>query len=382
MNKRLFIVVNVDRFLLSHRLPVALAAAEAGYDVHIVTKDTGLRAEIESHGLKFIDVPFDRTGTNPFHELKCVLRLWRLYRSYKPDVIHHVSLKACLLGCLAAKLSGRKRVVNAISGFGYSFTGGRDGLVQKALRCVMPVAFKSRNFHYIFQNPDDAEQFRRMRYAREYHIHIIKGSGVDLREFAHSPETAKPKVRVILPARMLYDKGVMEFIEAAELIRDKAGDSAEFVLAGNCDTQNPAGIPESVLRGKMDGGYIRWIGFCDDMYSALKESDIVVLPSYREGLPKSLIEACAVGRPIVTTDAIGCRECVDDGWNGYIIPVKDPCALAEKMQHLISDRPERERMGNNGRLLAEREFSIDNVVEKHLDIYNRLHDSSRLSVYL
>ncbi len=372
MKQRLFIVVNVDRFFLSHRLPVALAAAEAGYEVHIVTKDTGLRGEIESHGLRFIDVPFERTGTNPFHELKCILRLWHLYRTCKPDVIHHVSLKASLLGCMAAKLSGCKRVVNAISGFGYNFTDGRNGLLQRVLRCIMPIAYKSRKFHYIFQNPDDVEQFKNMHYAPEHHIHLISGSGVDLREFAHHPETAKPKVRVILPARMLYDKGVMEFIEAAERIRDKVEYSAEFVLAGSCDMQNPAGIPEVVLRGKTDGSYIRWIGFCDDMYSVLTESDVVVLPSYREGLPKSLIEACAVGRPIITTDAIGCRECVIDGWNGYIVPVKEPSALAEKMLHLISDRPERERMGNNGRLLAEREFSIDNVVEKHLDIYNRL----------
>jgi hypothetical protein len=165
MPKNLFIVTNVDWFFLSHRLPIALAAQKEGYAVTIIAKNTGKKDEIESHGLQFIDIPFDRSGSNPFHELKCILLLYRLYKKNKPDIIHHVTLKAALLGCIAAKLSGRKNVVNAISGFGYNFTADRDGFKQKIIKNGMKWAFKSNSFHYIFQNPDDINQFVQLEYV-------------------------------------------------------------------------------------------------------------------------------------------------------------------------------------------------------------------------
>jgi len=165
MPKTLFIVVNVDWAFLLFRLPIALAALKENYQVTIITRNTGKKAEIESYGLHFIEVPFDRSGTNPLHELKCILHLFHLYLKNQPTIIHHVTLKAALLGCLAAKLAGQKHVVNAISGWGYNFVEGRDGIKQKIIKQMMKLAFKSKSFHYIFQNPDDVLQFSQLGYV-------------------------------------------------------------------------------------------------------------------------------------------------------------------------------------------------------------------------
>lgn len=372
MNKALFIVVNVDWFFLSHRLPIALAAKEKGYTVTIVSKDTGKREEIEALGLRFINVDFERSGANPLHEFRCIKILYKIYKSEKPDIIHHVTLKASLLGCLAAKLSGIKRVVNAISGFGYNFTDERTGIKQRIIRTMMNMAFKSKKFHFIFQNPDDINQFMKFNFVSESQIHLIKGSGVDLNKFTYEKPISKEKVQVILPARMLYDKGIIEFIQAAKKIKDKVVDKAEFVLVGDCDTINLSGIKEEDIKREIDVPFLNWIGFKKDIFSVIKNSDIVVLPSYREGLPKSLIEACAVGRPIVTTDVEGCRECVIEGYNGYLVPAKNIETLSEKMEDLINDPEKRTRMGLNGRILAEKNFSIDSVIREHLRIYKDL----------
>lgn len=372
MKKALFIVVNVDWFFLSHRLPIALAAKEKGYRVTIVSKDTGKREEIEALGLRFINVEFERSGANPLHELRCIKILYKIYKLEKPDIIHHVTLKASLLGCLAAKLSGIKRVVNAISGFGYNFTDERTGIKQRIIRTMMNMAFKSKKFHFIFQNPDDINQFMKFNFVSESQIHLIKGSGVDLNKFTYEKPISKEKVQVILPARMLYDKGIIEFIQAAKKIKDKVVDKAEFVLVGDCDTINLSGIKEEDIKREIDVPFLNWIGFKKDIFSVIKKSDIVVLPSYREGLPKSLIEACAVGRPIVTTDVEGCRECVIEGYNGYLVPAKNIETLSEKMEDLINDPEKRTRMGLNGRILAEKNFSIDFVIREHLRIYKDL----------
>ena len=165
MPRSLFLVINVDWFFLSHRLPIALAALKEGFSVTVITKDTGKKTEIESYGLHFIDFPFERSGSNPLYEIKCILSLIKIYKKNNPDIVHHVTLKAALLGCMAAKLARQKNVVNAISGFGYNFTDGRDGIKQKITAAVMKLAFKSDSFHYIFQNPDDISQFSQLGYA-------------------------------------------------------------------------------------------------------------------------------------------------------------------------------------------------------------------------
>ena len=365
---KIVFVTNVDWFFISHRLPLALHAIKEGNKVYLLTADTGKKTEIESYGIKFINVPFVRSGSNPFHELKCVLILRKLYKQIKPDFIYQVTLKASLLGSLAAKLCGQKNVVNAISGLGYNFIDGRDGLLQKTIKLVIRLAYKSKNFSFIIQNPDDLAMIKRLNLVPEENVFLIKGSGIDLKEFYYKNPIENNKVRILFPARILIDKGVMEFLNAAKLIREKVNERAIFILAGSCDNNNLAVLKEEILLDYLEDGYIEWIGYQQKMFDVYVNSDIVVLPSYREGLPKSLIEACAVGRPIITTDVPGCRECVVDGYNGYLVPAKDIEKMSEYLLKLIGDSELRKELGLNSRKLAEREFSIDKVIEKTFSI--------------
>ncbi|MCD7969898.1 MAG: glycosyltransferase family 4 protein [Alistipes sp.] len=366
--KELYIVVNVDHFLLSHRLPVALAATK-DYRVTIVTKDTGHRKEIESYGLNFIDIPFERANAGILHELKCLFKLYKIYRKAPDPVLHHVTMKAIVFGSIAARLAGRKKVVNAVSGFGQSLeqTGG---FKSKVARKAVLFSLKYRNNRFILQNQDDIRLLESLGITSAKFL--IKGSGVDLNEFSCHPETVKEKVRVVMCARMVTTKGVVEFINAAKKIKPFVGEKTEFILAGTCDTVNPNGIQEEELRKMLDDPYIKWLGHVKDVNKLLRDSDIVVLPSYREGLPKSLIEGCAVGRPIITTNTTGCRECVIEDHNGYLVPVRDVDLLADRMRELIEDKDKRAQFGRNSRVLAEKQFSIEDVIEAHLKIYHEM----------
>ncbi len=372
MKHKLFIVSNTDWAFLSHRLPIALAAVDNNFDITILTKDSGRRKEIESYGFNFIEIPFNRSINNIFHEIKCIALLYLAYLKYKPDVIHHVYLKACIFGSIAAKLVRKKEVINAICGLGYTFTNNRRGIKQIIMKLLIKMALTSKKFHYIFQNPDDILDFQKLNLFSNDQIHLIKGTGIDLKKFTYQHEPIKKKIRFILPARMLYDKGVEEFVNAAKKIKKEVNLKAEFILVGDIDPGNPANIDKDKLLHLIDRPYIDWIGFRNNMFKELKNSHIVVLPSYREGLPKTLIEACALGRPIITTDSQGCRECVIDGYNGFLVPVKDVDILAEKMKLFIFNPEKRKMMGKNSRMLAEKTFSLTHAISEHFSIYNQL----------
>src|SRR5215217_7508645 len=291
---KLFIVVNVDWFFLSHRLPIAVAAKMQGYDVTIVSKDTGRREEIEKYGLKFIDMPFSRSGTNVRTELATIYKLFRLYKSHKPHLLHHVTLKIAIYGSIAAKLASIKRIVNAISGLGYNFTDNRSGFIQRILNKLMKIAFGNGRTHFIFQNQDDITVFKNLNLVSDNQISLIKGSGVDLNIYTQKPAPHETPIIVLFAARMLVDKGVMEFIDAARELKASFQDKARFILAGDVDHENLASLKKEDIEKVIDGQYITWIGFQKNMINILENAAIVVLPSYREGLPKSLIEAAAV----------------------------------------------------------------------------------------
>lgn len=369
---KLAIVTNADWFFLSHRLPIALAAIKRGDDVWLLSKDTGRRNEIEAHGIHFIDIPFDRSGTNPIHEMRCVWRLLQAYRHIHPDVIHHVTIKAALLGSTAAKLGGFPHVVNAISGMGYAFTNGRKGLLQSVMKTVMNYAFRKRTFAFILQNPEDQAEVRRQHFVPDRQVYLIKGSGVDLDEYHYTPPVSKDKIEVLFPARILKDKGILELIQAARRLQSQYEGRIRFVLAGDCDEGNPSVLHEAELRTMLIPGYLEWIGYQKQMRPIYEHCDIVCFPSYREGLPKSLIEACAVGRPIITTDVPGCRECVINGYNGFLVPEKDVLPIQNRLIDLIEDETLRTTFGKHSREFAEKEFSIKLVVQRHLDIYDSL----------
>ena len=369
---RLFIVVNVDWFFLSHRKDIALSAQENGYEVTVVTKDTGMKSTIEALGLKVIDLPMNRSGQNIIEELYTCWFLYRLYRRKKPDIVHHVGLKTILWGTLAAKLAKVHGVVNAVSGLGIFFSEENTSLVSKLLPRVLRFSHHRKNLAVIFQKEEDKGLFLKNRIIKEEQAFMIKGSGVDLNQYCYTPELESQKIKVLLTARMIVEKGVFVLVDAALKLKEKYRDKVEFLLCGGLD-DNPKAIKEEELKSVCDGGYIQWLGYRTDVLELLKSCHIVAFPSYyKEGLPKSLIEAAAVGRPIVTTNSIGCKETVVDGYNGYLIPVKDSDTLAEKLNLLFEDENLRQNMGRNSRILAEKDFSIENVIHRHLEIYSQL----------
>lgn len=374
--KTLLMIANVDWFFISHRLCIAQEAARQGWNVYVAAENTGRRSEIEIDGITFIDFPFSRSGTNPIKEIRTLFAFKNLYKNLKPDVVHHITLKPVIYGSFIARRLGVKGVVNAISGLGYNFTGDRQSLIQKVMIQLMKYGFNRKNLNVIFQNDEDQKELEKLGVINSDNgITRIKGSGVDLDKFAFSELPSFDRIKILLPIRMLWDKGVKELKEASDLLRDKYEFKAQFILAGLADEENKAGVSKSYLSNWQDGKYVIWIGYQKDMVEVYKNSHIVVLPSYREGMPKSLIEACSIGRAIVTTDAIGCKECVEEGFNGFKVPVYSINELAIALEKLIVDCELITLMGQNSRIKAVKEFDVNNVISKHIEIYNNLYFS-------
>jgi len=352
---KLIIVVNELWFFLSHRLPIALAARDAGYEVHIASR-SGTSSEIKQlnqESLQFHPISFRRSSTGLWQELKTLRELHRLYKEVQPDIVHHVTIKPVLYGTLVARWVGGIQILNAISGLGYLFIaqGWKSSIRKKILLWGYRAILNSKKVWILFQNPDDQALFAQHKIIYPEHAFKIKGSGVDLQQFAYSP-IPKGRVKVILVARMLWDKGIGEFVESATLLTQQ-GIDADFILVGSVDLGNPESISAKQLEQWNKSGVVKWLGERADIAQLLAESHIAVLPSYREGLPKSLIEAAAVGRAIVTTDVPGCREVVKDGENGFLVPAKDAKELSIAIQKLINNPKLLTNMGKKSRLMAE-----------------------------
>jgi len=373
INKRILYIVNVDWFFLSHRLPLALAMKEDGYDVYILTKDTGKRTEIEGYGLSFINIDFERSGKNPFDELFVLIRILKCIYKYKPSLVHNVTIKPSIYASIVSKLTRRSEIniINAITGLGYNFIGDKKGFVQQILKSLMSIAFK-RKVNFIFQNPDDLDLYQQLGYLKHNKFKLIKGAGVEHTEFSYHLPKPKKRLQVVLTARMLKDKGILEFIDAANILESRWKSNATFKLIGDIDIENPSGITIEELQNHLVGEYIVWEGFCSDVKPILANADIVCLPSYREGLPKSLIEAMAIGRPIVTTDVPGCRECVEQNYNGLLVPPKDSRRLANALETLLLDADLRLRMGENSREKMVKELSLNKVIADTLAFYQEV----------
>lgn len=371
MPKLLFFVTE-DWYFYSHRIPVAEAAIKSGYEVVLLTNVTAHAALIEASGVRIIPLSLTRRSLNPLHELKTLRDVIAAYRRERPEIVHHVAMKPVLYGSIAARLTGISRVVNAMAGMGYLYisTTLKAGLIRNSVKCMLRFLLKAGNSRLILQNPDDSEMFVNNHLVDFKRIRLIKGSGVDVAVFRPSPEPVLP-VTVILPSRMLWDKGVGEFVEAAALLK-KRGIAARFVLVGKTDPDNPSSIPEAVIRKWVFDGIVEWWGHRDDMHSVLPQAHMICLPSYREGLPKSLLEAAACGRPLVATDVPGCREIVRNNENGLLVPGRDAAALADALQNLIENPDRRLEMGRRGREIAVREFSVEKVVAETLALYKEL----------
>ena len=379
IKKRLFIIVNVDWFFLSHRLPIAIAAQQAGFDVTVISKDTGHRDKIEKFGLKFVNLNFERTRVNFFNEFKNYRDLRKLYKKGKPDIVHHVTLKPIILGCIAAKVDPKIAIVNAVSGLGIMFSKKGSKIKRFLTLQILKKAFHIKNqIRVIFQNNDDRQIFLNFNLIKFNHSILIKGSGIDLDIFNYSPPFQSKIIKVLIAARMLYSKGFDEFSQAAALITNSGQyPNVKFEMAGDLDLLNPSGIPEMVIRNWEKKRNVIWLGHIADMKSKIIEADIIVFPSYYgEGVPKFLIESCAIGRPIVTTNHPGCRDCVDDNISGYLVEPRNPKQLANKIKILLENAELRKKFGEKARIKAELEFSIDQVIAKTLILYEEILNES------
>jgi glycosyltransferase involved in cell wall biosynthesis len=380
---KLILFANTDWYLYNFRRSLALAAKEAGHEVVLVSPAGPYAQRLLELGLRWIAAPMERRSLNPLRELALLAWLWRLVRAERADIVHGFTIKCAVYGALAARLAGAASV-NAVAGMGYVFIS--DARLARALRPVvralMRVAFGGRKARLVLQNADDVALFEKSGIVTASQIRLIPGSGVDCERFvppaARRADPRRGPLRVVLAARMLWDKGIREFVEAARILKLEGRD-VRFVLAGEPDAGNPAAIPAQVLVDWRNVGLANWLGHVDDMPGLLAGADIVALPSYREGLPKSLIEAAACGRPLVATDVPGCREVVTDGVDGLVVPARDAAALARAIARLEDDPALAARLGEAARAKALAEYDERCIVAHTLEVYRELVGDLRAS---
>jgi glycosyltransferase involved in cell wall biosynthesis len=371
--RKLMFVVNDAAFFLSHRLPIAEAARQQGYEVHVAVPPARREVRrIREAGFVFHPIDLSRRGARIDREVAAIGELVTLYREAAPDIVHHVTIKPVLYGGIAARVAEVPAVVSAVSGLGYVFLArGPQAAARRWAVCQLyRQAFLHGNCRVIFQNPDDVKTFTEEGLIRQGQQALIRGAGADLKVYFPTPEPPGVPM-VVLASRMLWDKGVAEFVRAAHFLKAQEID-ARFVLVGDTDDGNPAAVPRSVLEQWHEQGHVEWWGYQKDIAAIFQKAHLVCLPSYREGLPKVLIEAAGCGRAIVTTDVPGCREVVRHQDNGLLVPARDAPALARALRRVILDGGLRRRMGHRSREIAEADFSIETVVSQTLDLYREL----------
>jgi len=374
---RLLFILNDAPFFVSHRLSLAVAARDAGFDVHIaVAYDVGAVAIIEAAGIIHHDIPLKRGARGPFGELRLIGCLARLIRALRPDIVHTVTMKPVIYGGGLARLLKVPAVINAVTGLGYLFLieGTLARLQRSIIKRFYKFALGHSNGRVIFQNPDDLNLFLGEHLVDRNRSIIIKGTGVDLDKFRVLPEPPDRPV-VMFPARVIGDKGIHEFVAAAKALKSRS-QQVQFVIVGRTDPDNPTDVGEPTIREWERDGLVEWWGFSDDMADTLPKANVVCMPSYREGLPRVLIEAAACGRPIVTADVPGCREIVKDGENGFLVPVRDGTATADAIERLLIDAGLRQRMASRSRQIAEAEYALQAFVTNTFTVYDSVSPSA------
>lgn len=367
--QKILFFITEDWFVCSHWLPLIEGARKSGLEVVVVTRTGSHVQKILQLGVRVIPFDISRRGSNLFRETVSILRLAQVYHKERPNIVHHVAMKPILYGSLVAHLMRVPHTVNWVAGMGWLFvsTGQRAKIlriiIQKALRVLL------RGTTIIVENIDDRSIIANIVGATQ-DIHLVRGAGVDTELYCPAPEPLGIPL-VVLPARMLWDKGVGEFVGAARLLL-KRGVKVRFALVGEPDTENPASVPQRQLDDWQNEGVVEWWGRREDMPQVLAQAHIVCLPSYREGLPKALLEGASCGRPIVTTDVPGCREIVRDGYNGLLVEARNATALADALSKLLANSELRQQMGQNGRVCVLSEFSQERIVAQVLTLYREV----------
>ena len=370
---RLLFIVNTDWFFITHRLPIAIAAQKQGYEVHIAVGESKRKETLIRNNIKVHVIKMDRKSINPLKFLVSFFEVYNLIYKVKPDLLHLITIKPVILGGLACRLLKPLPVVASITGLGYIFSN--KGLMNKIKRYFVQIFYKiiflNKNLIAIFQNKDDQEVLMKITSLKRKDTVILKGSGVDLKKYKYTPvNTSIPKI--LFASRLLISKGIMEFIHASEYVRE-----AKFIIAGQMDIGNPESITDDQLKIALKGKNVDYIGFKENISEIISDSTIFVLPSYYgEGFPKVLAEAAACGRPVITTDNVGCRDAIIQGETGLLVPVKNIDRLVLAIKYLL-ERPHLIKlMGRNARNLAEKEYDIKLIVEAHLKIYAKISNFS------
>ena len=378
---KIILFANTEWYLFNFRLSLAKALQAQGHDVLLISPPGEYGARLQALGFRWEALPMDRKSLNPLQELRLLAYLCRLYRREQPALAHHFTIKCVVYGSIAALVARVPARVNAVAGMGYVFTNQalKARLLRPVVRGLMRLVLNGRGARLILQNNDDMAAFAEAGLARPELTRLVMGSGVDLTRFApRAPSGLEAQAghdvqptRVVLAARLLWDKGIAEYAEAARQLKAK-GLSIRFLMAGAPDPGNPAAIPQATLDGWQTEGLIELLGQVSDMAALFATADMVVLPSYREGLPKSLIEAAACALPLVTTDVPGCREVVTHEVDGLLVPVKDATALASAIERLHLDPAWARELGLAARARALREFDEKIVIGKTLAVYREL----------
>lgn len=372
MKTRILFFLPEDYYFYLHWLRLARGARDAGFEVTVVTRVNNHKELIEKEDFKLIPISLQRRSKNIFRELFTILEIVRIYKKEKPHIVHHITVKPILYGSFAAKIVGIVPIVNTAAGLGFVFIEREKNI--NFLRYIVTKAFKfafsGKKTVGIFQNPNDMNLFIEKGVITKNKAVLIQGTGVDINLF-HNCEEPKGVPLIVQTSRMLWDKGVGELVEAARILRSE-GINFKLVLVGQPDPENPACIPEDKLREWQSEGIIEWWGHRTDIPEILSMASIVVLPSYREGLPTGLLEAASCGRAIVTSDVPGCREIVRNNENGLLIPPRNPYELATAIKLLIESPEMRKKMGTRGREIVKAEFSVEKVINQTMDVYRSL----------
>jgi glycosyltransferase involved in cell wall biosynthesis len=367
---------NTDWYLYNFRLSTALQLKEEGHEVVMLSPPGEFGDRFAGHGMRWVRLSMDRASLNPVREAGVLRDLTRVLREERPDLLHNFTVKCAIYGAIAARAAGVPAVVNAVAGMGYVFAS--DRMLARTLRPMVKLLMRGtlggKQSRLILQNPDDADAFVRARLVPEHHIRVIRSSGVNLERFLPVVPVAEPRpLRVLLAARLLWEKGIGEYIEAARMLRAQ-GRNIDFVIAGSPDPGNPRSVSREQVESWVAEGLVDWRGHVEDMPVLMRSMDVIALPSYyREGVPKSLIEAAACGLAVITTNLPGCREVVSEhGVDGLHVEPRCARSLAECIAQLDDDRPLVRRLGDSARRKAMEHFDEQMVIRRTIEVYDEL----------
>ena len=371
-NTKILLVANTGWYLYNFRFSLIKRLAREGFEVVLVCPQDEFVQELQNAGFRAVYWDLERQAAPPWEEWDSIRKLTRVYRDESPSLVHHFTIKPVTYGSLSAKLARVPAIINSITGRGYVFqgTGQRTAILQAVVKFLFRLAYYKSNVVTTFENESDLIFFVRRGMVADKNLWLINGVGVDTALYDYKPETRDGIPVVVFPGRLLWAKGVGTLVEAARLLKKRL--PLRVVLVGKPDPGNPETISERIIRTWVKEGIVEWWGWQADMRAVYHQCHIVVLPSVGEGISKALLEAAACGRAIVATDVPGCREVVIPGVTGYLIPLNDPVALAEKLERLAANPDLRAQMGQAGRRLIEEKFSEEYVNEEILSIYRKL----------